>query len=60
MREIKFKIYESMKEIPTEELLRYLKEDCVIDTYDDLGSRSGKERMKNEIETELKRRKKKK
>jgi len=58
MREIKFKIYESMKEIPTKELERYLKEDCVIDTYDDLGARSGKRRMQNEIETELKRRNK--
>ena len=60
MREIKYKIYESMKEIPTEELNRYLKEECVIDVYDDLGSRSGKLRLKNEIETELKRRNKKK
>ena len=58
MKEIKYKIYESMKEIPIQELKRYLKEECVIDTYDDLGARSGKRRLKDEIETELKRRKK--
>ncbi len=55
MKEIKFKIYESMKEIPLEELLQHLK-DCEIDPYDDLGSRSGKERTRGEIQNELKRR----
>lgn len=60
MRELKFKIYESLKEVPTKELKVYLKEYCVIDTYDDLGARNGKRRTKDEIETELKRRKKKK
>ena len=51
-----WKIYPTMKDVPTTVLKEYLKEECMIDTYDDLGARSAKDRMRNEIETELKRR----
>lgn len=49
-----------MQDVPTKVLKEYIKEECVIDAYDDMGARSAKRRLKNEIETELKNRKKKK
>ncbi len=57
MKEVE--IYPTMKDVPIKVLKEYLKEECVIDAYDDMGARSSKYRLKNEIETELKRRKKK-
>lgn len=53
-----WKIYPIIKDVPTKVLKEYLKEECEIDAYDDLGSRSAKMRMQNDIEKELKRRRK--
>lgn len=53
-----WKIYPTLKDAPIRVLKEYLKEECVIDVYDDMGARSSKRRLKDEIETELKRRKK--
>jgi len=54
------KIYKTLKDVPIKKLKRYLKDECQIDAYDDLGAKSGKRRMAYDIERELKRRSRRK